>query len=153
MKRFLSIVMIALAVSLSGCAAIQKQANINKQMQNLVYNAPADKVYNTAVKVMNSRFVRIRTTERNTGASSWQTKPVSLGSKHYKEKTRFTVKVSSKGKNKSVLMISRERSSNMMGHWNKPLPGRLLSYEYDVLKKINASRAAEIDKMATVKTK
>ncbi len=151
MKRFLSITMIALAVSLSGCAAIQKQANINKQMENLVYNAPADKVYNTAVKVMNSMFVRIRTTGRNQGASGWQTKPVSLGTKHYKERTRFTVKVSSKGKNKSVLRISRERSSNMMGEWNKPLPGRLLSYEYDVLKKINASRAAGIDKQASAK--
>lgn len=153
MKRFLSITMIALAISLSGCAAIQKQSNINNQMQNLVMNAPANKVYNAAVKVMNSRFIRIRKTGRNTGASSWQTQPVSLGTKHYKEKTRFTVKVSSKGKNKSVLRISKERSSNMMGHWNKPLPGRLLSYEYEVLKKINASRAAEIDKMATVKTK
>lgn len=151
MKKFLSIAMIALAVSLSGCAAIQKQANLNAQMENLVMNAPADKVYNAAVNTMNSMFVRIRTTGRNQGASSWQIKPVSLGTKHYKEKTRFTVKVTAKGKNKSVLIISKERSSNMMGDWNRPLPGRLMSYEYQVLKKINPARAAEIDKNATVK--
>ena len=112
-------------------------------------NAPADKVYNTAVTVMNSMFVNIKTVAKNQGTSSWASNNVSLGSQRYKEKTRFTVMVSDKGKNKSILRIARERSTNMMGGWGKASSGRFLHYEYKVLQKINAARAAKIDQQAS----
>lgn len=150
MKNIISIAVIIFITSLTGCmGALQKQSRIDDQMKDLVMNSPADKVYSAAVKHMNSMFIKIKNTAKNKGSSNWQTNDVSLGSQRYKEKVRFTVKVTAKGKNKSVLNISRERSSNLMGSWDKIHSGRYLHYEFNVLKKMDAARAAEINKKAS----
>jgi len=150
MKKLKIIFVLSLITVLSGClGAIQKQSKIDDQMKNFVFNEPAGKVYNTAAKYMNSMFIDIKNTGENAGASKWQTNNVTLGSNKYQEKLRFTVKVDAKGENKSALNISRERSTNMMGDWDKASAGRYLHYEYNVLKKINAAKAAEIDKKAS----
>jgi len=150
MKKILPILIIALTISLTGClGAIKKQGKIEDQMKNLVINSSASKVYTAAEKYMNSMFIKIKPTGKNTGASSWSINDVTLGSNKYKEKVRFTVRVASKGNNKSKLNISRERSTNMMGDFSKPVAGRYLTYEYNVLKKMNPARAAQIDKNAS----
>lgn len=151
MKKLSPIFIIALVVSLTGCLdAMKKQGKIDEQMKNLVMNAPADKVYATAVQVMNSLFVDIKPAGKNTGASSWQVNDTKLGTEKYKEKIRFTIKVSAQGSNKSTLIIGRERSSNLTGNWSKPVTGRFLNYEYKVLQKIDAAKAAEIDKKSSI---
>jgi hypothetical protein len=148
MKKLINLFIIALVASLSGCAAIQKQNRIIEQMNNLVFNAPADSVYNTAVSVMNSMFIQISTTGKNEGASAWQTSNVSLGSSTYQEKIRFTVKVTAASQGTSSLRIQRERKSNHMGSW-KTTAARNQVHEYNVLQKIDPARASEIDRNAS----
>ena len=151
MKKFLPVVALIALSFLSGCAAIQKQANINKQMESLVFNVLADKLYNTAVGVMNSKFISISKNGMNEGASFWNTNNRRVGSKVHREKVRFTVKVMDVGKNKSRLNISRETVSNFTGRWGRTTKSRYFSYEYSVLQKLNPQRAAQIDKIAAVK--
>lgn len=151
MKKLLPFFIIALAVTLSGCGAIQKQNNIDKQMENLVFNAPANQVYDAAVKVMNSQLIPIKSIGKNHGASELTYSDYIFGGKKNKQRIRFTVAVTDMGKGKSTLRIHKERATNFMGEWDKPHVMRFLTYEYQTLQRVDSTKATEIDKLASKK--
>ena len=68
MKKLIPIVAIALIFIMSGCVAIKKQNNIENQIENLVYDAPADRLYTAAVKYMGAS-----STGKNQAATAWVT--------------------------------------------------------------------------------
>ena len=72
-----------------------------------------------------------------------------LGGKAYQEKTRFSVKVTDRGKNTSTVRVFHESQNNMMGDWGDVRQGRMLVYEFNILQKVNPSKAGEIEKMAS----
>lgn len=151
MKKLLPFFILALAVTLTGCGAIQKQNNIDKQMENLVFNAPANQVYDAAVKVMSSQLIKINSGGKTYGASDLVYSDYIFGGKKNKQRIRFTVAAVDAGKGKSTLRIHKEKATNFMGEWGKPHKMRFLTYEYQTLQKVDAAKAAKIDKLASKK--
>lgn len=152
MKKLVYLFSLLVAVTaISGCAGIKKQNNINKYMENFVFNAPADKVYNAAVAKMGSMYVTIKPVSKHHGASDWNTNNTSLGGNSYQEQVRFSIAVNSNGNDKSTLRIYRERKTNLSGSWSEAHKQRFLIYEYNVLQQVNPSRAASLEKMAAAK--
>lgn len=121
-------------------------------MENLVFNAPAADVYNAAVDVMKkAMWVDVKSTGKNKGASDWVTKDaqMQMSGKKYQEKTRVRVEVAAKGKNQSTIRVYTERMTNFMGKFENPTVGRAKHYEYLTLQKIDAAKAAEVEKAAS----
>ncbi len=151
MKKLLPFFILAFAFSLTGCEAIKKQNNIDNQMKTFVFGTQASQVYNAAVKVMSSQLIKINSTSKNHGASQLTYSDYIFGGKKNKQRIRFTVTVADLGKGKSTLRIHKERATNFMGEWGKPHVMRFLTYEYQTLQKVDAAKAAEIDKLASKK--
>ncbi len=130
------------------CAALKKSQNINKIMDKEVLNFSAQKVYSAAQAEFKSMFVPLVTKGKFHGETKWLTKPAKLGEKEYKEKDHFVVKVTSKGKNKSIIRVTREVQNNYMGPWESKGSSRMQVYEYNVLKRLDPKRGMQIDKKA-----
>ena len=131
-----------------GCATMKKQQNINKIMETHVFDASADTVYAAAEAEFQKMYSPITQTKKHNGSSPWLTKPKELGSKKYQEKDRFVVKVTLRGKDKSLLVITREAKSNYLGKWSEPTSDRMFIYEFNIQKRLDPVVAAQIDATA-----
>ncbi|MDH5395506.1 MAG: hypothetical protein OEW97_04480 [Gammaproteobacteria bacterium] len=152
MKKFLPLIFASLIMALSGCAGIKKQNNIEEQMKNLVFNAPADRVYSAAIAEMSNPLTpKIKSTGQFSGASDWVYSDYVFGGKVNKRKTRTLISVTAKGNKQSILRIQTETATNFMGDFGEPHVVRFLTNEYNTLKRVNPVQAAEIDKMASAK--
>ena len=150
MKRFFLIVL--LTPLFFGCAGIQKQNQINEQMKNYVFKAPPAEIYKTAEKVFKGMYTELKSDGKFQGSSQWLTQNSTLGGKSYQEKSRFTVKIVETNSEGSKLRIHRENQSNLTGEWRPGSPGRMLIYEYNVLKELNPKAAQKIELAADTKS-
>lgn len=136
------------AILITGCASMKKQMNINKVMETHVFEAPAADVYEAAEAEFKGMYTPINSTGKTTGASEWITRPTELGGKKYKEKSRFTVTVTPKGKKMSMVVVSRESATDITGKWGDTRKARMGVYEFNILKRLDSAKAQEVEAKA-----
>ena len=136
------------SVLMFSCAAMKKSKNLATIMDSQVFNFPAKTVYAAAQAEFKSMYVPLSTMGKFHGESTWLIKPVKLGKKEYQEKDHFVVKVTSKGKGKSIVRVTRDVQNNHMGPWQAKGSSRMQVYEYNILKRLDPSLAEKLDKKA-----
>ena len=67
------------------------------------------------------------------------------------EKSRMIIRVKSKGKNKATLVISEQRMTKISGDWTDAGTFRMPIHEYNVLKELDTTAAATVQKAAAAK--
>jgi len=143
---------------LSGCTAIATQYNLMNRMDSYVFNSSPDTVYAGAVELFKENKIPLKSIGAHKGVSPWKMTYVSQGSLSHYTHIRYTVEVSSIGKNQSIVRVYKESSADKKNavYANRTLGDEILTaekiryipFEYSTLEKVNPAAAKRMQTRA-----
>ncbi len=154
MKNVVSWSLALVLVLATGCATISAQMNLMDNMKTYEFSESADQVYAAA----ETYFGGLTSEGEYTGVSKWKAGYVTQGSLSHGVKERYRVVVSALSNGKSIVRVTKESipenndgvnlGGMVGGEIVKPETIRHIPSEFEILKQLNPTQAAQMETQA-----